>query len=85
MVPQETAAKLRELRLVGMAEAYRAQQEDPTLAELTFDERLGSSSTPNGPTAKAVGSNASSEKRICVSEPPPRKSTTTHPAAWTGR
>ena len=41
MVPQETAAKLRELRLVGMAEAYRAQQEDPTLAELTFDERLG--------------------------------------------
>lgn len=41
MLDQPTHQQLNELRLHGLARAWRAQQEDPTMSELGFDERLG--------------------------------------------
>lgn len=41
MLNQPTLHKLYALRLAAMAEAWEAQQRDPALQELGFDERLG--------------------------------------------
>lgn len=41
MLTQQTLQTLRELGLVGMADAYQAQLQDPDLHALSFDERLG--------------------------------------------
>lgn len=40
MLTHETLAKLREMHLPGMIAAYSAQQEDPELHGLSFDERF---------------------------------------------
>lgn len=40
MLNQPTMEKLRALRLVGMAEAFRAQTEQPDMAQLSFEERF---------------------------------------------
>jgi DNA replication protein DnaC len=40
MLDQPTHEQLSELRLHGLARAWRAQQEDPKMSELGFDERL---------------------------------------------
>jgi DNA replication protein DnaC len=40
MLTAPTAERLRALRLHAMADAYVAQQHDPSLASLSFDERL---------------------------------------------
>lgn len=40
MLKEPTMTKLQELRLSAMAEAWTAQQKDPTLGSLSFDERL---------------------------------------------
>ena len=41
MLNQQTLDRLHALRLNGMAEAYRKQSEDPEMARLSFEERLG--------------------------------------------
>ena len=41
MLNEPTLAKLRELRLGALAEAWLAQQADPECGSLAFDERLG--------------------------------------------
>ncbi len=41
MLTQPTLEKLCALRLRGMAEAFREQQEDPEVHRLSFEERLG--------------------------------------------
>ena len=41
MLTQPTIEKLCALRLRGMAEAFREQQEDPEVHRLSFEERLG--------------------------------------------
>jgi DNA replication protein DnaC len=40
MLNQPTMEKLRALRLTGMAEAFRAQAEQPDVAQLSFEERF---------------------------------------------
>jgi DNA replication protein DnaC len=40
MLTQPTVEKLYALRLNGMADAFRAQQQDPNVGQLSFDERL---------------------------------------------
>lgn len=40
MLTQPTVEKLYALRLNGMAEALRAQQQDPSIGQLSFEERL---------------------------------------------
>ena len=40
MLAQPTVEQLAELRLNAMARAWQQQQEDPTISELGFDERL---------------------------------------------
>src|SRR5205814_1265194 len=40
MLNQPTLEKLHALRLVGMAEAFRAQAEQPDLTQLSFEERF---------------------------------------------
>jgi len=40
MLDQPTHEQLSELRLHGLARAWKAQQEDPSMSELGFDERL---------------------------------------------
>ncbi|MGO9229873.1 MAG: IS21-like element helper ATPase IstB [Bryobacteraceae bacterium] len=40
MFNQQTLEKLRALRLHGMAEAFRAQSEQPGISELSFEERF---------------------------------------------
>jgi DNA replication protein DnaC len=40
MLTEQTVDKLRTLRLRTLADAYLAQQRDPTVASLNFDERL---------------------------------------------
>jgi len=41
MMIEQTLEKLRALRLSGMVEAYRQQTENPDVAALSFEERLG--------------------------------------------
>ena len=41
MLNHQTVEKLHALRLTGMADAYRRQMEDATLAGLSFEERFG--------------------------------------------
>ena len=41
MLTEEIMQKLHNLRLAAMAEAWRAQQSDPAINELSFDERFG--------------------------------------------
>jgi DNA replication protein DnaC len=41
MLPQQTLETLRELRLMGMADAYEIQLRDADAQALSFDERLG--------------------------------------------
>ncbi|AEW07024.1 IstB ATP binding domain protein (plasmid) [Sulfobacillus acidophilus DSM 10332] len=41
MLPNATRDHLQALRLSAMAEAWARQQADPTMAELSFDERFG--------------------------------------------
>jgi DNA replication protein DnaC len=41
MLTEQTIERLRTLRLGAIAEAYLAQQRDPSSASLSFDERLG--------------------------------------------
>ena len=41
MLNEQTMNKLHVMKLTGMAEAYREQQEQPQAAELSFDERFG--------------------------------------------
>jgi DNA replication protein DnaC len=41
MLTQQTVEKLHAMRLRGMAEAFRQQQEDPQVQRLSFEERLG--------------------------------------------
>ena len=41
MLNQQTVEKLHALRLRGMAEAFREQQEDAAVQQLSFEERLG--------------------------------------------
>ena len=41
MINEETIQHLHEMRLSGMAENYRNQNGDPTLRDLSFDERFG--------------------------------------------
>src|SRR5689334_13455180 len=41
MMIEQTLEKLRTLRLSGMVEAYRQQTENPDVAALSFEERLG--------------------------------------------
>ena len=41
MLPQQTLETLRELRLMGMADAYEVQLRDADAQALSFDERLG--------------------------------------------
>ena len=40
MLNQQTLEKLRALRLLGMAEAFRAQAEQPDITQLSFEERF---------------------------------------------
>jgi len=40
MLTQPTVEKLYALRLNGMADAFRAQQQDPNVGQLGFEERL---------------------------------------------
>ena len=40
MLNQQTLEKLHALRLQGMAEAFRAQSEQPGITELSFEERF---------------------------------------------
>ena len=40
MLNQHTMEKLLALRLMGMAEAFRAQAEQPDIAQLSFEERF---------------------------------------------
>ncbi len=48
MVTQDTATKLRELALTGMLKAYLAQQADPAVQALAFDDRFGMLVDPEG-------------------------------------
>jgi DNA replication protein DnaC len=41
MLTEQTVDRLRHLRLGAIADAYLAQQRDPSVASLSFDERLG--------------------------------------------
>ena len=41
MLTEQTIERLRTLRLGAIADAYLAQQRDPSAASLSFDERLG--------------------------------------------
>ncbi len=41
MLNQQTLDRLHALRLNGMADGYRKQREDPEIARLSFEERLG--------------------------------------------
>jgi DNA replication protein DnaC len=41
MMTEPTLDKLRALRLIAMAEAWTAQQKDPSIQQLDFDSRLG--------------------------------------------
>ena len=41
MLTEQTVERLRTLRLGAIADAYLAQQRDPSTASLSFDERLG--------------------------------------------
>lgn len=41
MLNHETAAKLRQMKLSGMAESYERQMAEPSVHGLSFDERLG--------------------------------------------
>ena len=41
MLNQQTLEKLRELKLEGMAQAFREQLEQPVMQEMSFEERLG--------------------------------------------
>jgi len=41
MVRESTVQHLHEMRLSGMVECYRSQNSDPTLKDLSFDERFG--------------------------------------------
>lgn len=41
MLNQQTVEKLHAMRLRGMAEAFREQQEDAAVQQLSFEERLG--------------------------------------------
>lgn len=41
MLTEQTIRILHEMKLTGMAEAYREQQEQPQAAELGFDDRFG--------------------------------------------
>ena len=41
MLSHETTAKLRQMKLAGMVEAYEQQKAAPSINSLTFDERLG--------------------------------------------
>lgn len=41
MLIQQTLQHLQQLKLTGMADALKAQQEQPTLHSLSFEERLG--------------------------------------------
>ena len=45
MLNQHTMEKLQALRLVGMAEAFRAQAEQPDMTQLSFEERFALPST----------------------------------------
>ncbi len=40
MLTEQTVTKLRSMRMDGMAEAYAAQRQDPSMGEMGFDERL---------------------------------------------
>lgn len=48
MVTQDTTTKLRELALTGMLKASRAQQTDPAVQALAFDDRFGLLVDPEG-------------------------------------
>ena len=41
MLTQQTLEKLYTMKLNGMAEAFRQQQEDTDIANLSFEERFG--------------------------------------------
>ena len=41
MLTEQTVTKLRSMRLHGMAETYAAQRQDPSMGEMSFDERFG--------------------------------------------
>jgi DNA replication protein DnaC len=41
MVNEATLAKLHDMRLSAMADAFRVQMKDPSIADLPFDERFG--------------------------------------------
>jgi hypothetical protein len=41
MMIEQTLDKLRALRLSGMVEAYRQQTQNPDIASISFEERLG--------------------------------------------
>lgn len=41
MLNEQTQSKLYAMKLNGMAEAYEEQRKQPSMAELSFDERLG--------------------------------------------
>lgn len=41
MLNQQTQSKLQQLRLSGMARAYSDQSQQPSMLDLSFDERLG--------------------------------------------
>ena len=41
MVNEATIQHLHEMRMAGMADTYRCQNDDPSLKDLPFDERFG--------------------------------------------
>jgi hypothetical protein len=41
MLKQPIIEKLAAMRLLGMSEALKAQEQDPTARELSFQERFG--------------------------------------------
>lgn len=41
MLGNQTLDTLHELRLMAMADAYKAQCQDPSIHELSFEERFG--------------------------------------------
>lgn len=40
MLTEQTVTKLRDMRMDGMADAYAAQRQDPSMPEMGFDERF---------------------------------------------
>ncbi|MFN7929356.1 MAG: hypothetical protein U0Y68_15705 [Blastocatellia bacterium] len=52
MLNQPTLNALRTLKLIGMAEAFAQQLEQPATQQLAFDERFACSCNAKRPTAK---------------------------------